>query len=267
MKVSDIFRIIGMNLKFTYKIHIAWLPKINAILENVLFPSFESIFFILVSLYYNNDPRPISYYIIGSLCFTSINSSIDGVGMLIFAERRFGTLSHTMSSVFHSFWIFFGRVLYWTLIGYVRFLSTLLALYLVFGLDFFSLKTFLMFNVLYFFICLSNSGIGYMLGIIGMIKRSVLGYTQVISLMILLLSGVYFSTDLLPEILQHIGGLIPLTYGIEAARELIANGISDAFIQNLSYMLLTGVFFNVIGLMAYKKFEIDVIKKSKLDVF
>ncbi len=266
MLTRNSMRIVLYSIEFTYKIHVKWLPKINFVLETILFPSFQSLFYILIANYLNNSEELI-YFIIGSLCVLSIDSSISGVSTLISSERRFGTVDNTITSSFNSSYIFLGRILYWCLLGYISFVSTFLILCIFFNTIIFSFNTFLIFSAFYIILCLANSGIGYMIGIVALVKRNVLGLSEIISSIIILLSGAYFSVDILPNFAIVLSKIVPLTYGVKAVRIILDNGLTLQCLYNIFGCLSLGLLYFIIGVVIYNKIEKNIILNSNFSIF
>lgn len=265
MKLEEYIKIIYYNIIFTYKIHIKWLPKKNAILENLIMPVIRGIFYVLVANYISSGA--IIYYITGTLCFTAVDSNIGGVSTLISSERRFGTLHTTITSIYNPVFLFLGRIIYWCIIGYIRFLSTYFVLFTIFLPEQMKLNTFFIYSIIYFFICLSLSGIGYLMGIIGMAKRNIMGISNVISTLLLLISGVYFNYDVLPVFIQWCHYLSPLYYGIELCRNVILYQIYNTVFQDILMMLVLGSAYMLIGIFSFKKIEHSILKESQLNNF
>lgn len=265
IRLVEYIKIVFYNIIFTYKIHIKWLPKKNAILENILMPVLQGLFYVLVANYM--DSENIIYYIIGTLCFTAVNSNIDGVATLISSERRFGTLNTTITSVYNPIFIFLGRLLYWCIIGYIRFISTFTVLFFIFLKDKISLKIFIEFSIIYILICLALSGIGYMIGILGMAKRNIMGLSNVISSVLLLVSGVYFSKDILPKFISWIGYISPLYYGIEICRSVILNGIYENILGKILIMISLGTLYMIVGIICFNKIEKKILTDNQIESF
>jgi len=265
MKLAENIKIVYYNIIFTYKIHIKWLPKKNAVLENIIMPIIQGIFYILVADYISSGD--IIYYITGSLCFTAVNASMSTVSVMISAERRFGTLSATIGSVYHSFFLFLGRILYSCGVGYVRFLATYLALFAIFIPDQMKWKGFLQYTVIYLLLCISLGGIGYFIGIIGMVKRNMMGINSIISRLLLLMSGVYFSIHTLPVWVRWCSYLSPLYYGIELSRNIVVYGNYEHVLLDVSMMMLLGVGYMLAGVFYFQKIERQILRDNQLDMF
>lgn len=239
MKIKEYCRIILYSIIFTYKIHIKWLPRINAILENMIMPVIRGIFFILVADFIND--KEIIFYLTGTLCFTAVDASIGGVSTLISSEKRFGTLYTVMGSIYHFVFLFLGRMIYWCIIGYVRFLISYFVLFFIFLPDQIQINNFLWYSFIYFIISLSLSGIGYFTGILGMMKRNIMGLSNLISTFLLMFSGVYFSIEVLPSIFRWYAYFSPLFYGIRLSRNIMIDHNYIYVFSDIIKMLLLGI--------------------------
>lgn len=265
MRIKEYGKIVLYSIIFTYKIHIKWLPKINAVLENMIMPVIRGIFFILVADFIND--KEIIFYITGTLCFTAVDASIGGVSTLISSEKRFGTLYTVMGSVYHSVFLFWGRIIYWCMIGYVRFLVSYFILFFIFLPDQICMLDFFWYSFIYFIISISLSGIGYFIGILGMMKRNIMGLSNLISTLLLMFSGVYFSVEILPSAFRWCSYFSPLFYGIRLSRNIMIDHSYSNVFSDIVKMLLLGIGYMAIGILYFGKIEKWILMDGRIDNF
>lgn len=153
------------------------------------------------------------------------------------------------------------------LLGYIGFVSTFLILSVSFDIVIFDFKIFLIFSGFYVILCLANSGIGYMIGIVALVKRNVLGLSEIISLITILLSGAYFSIDILPNFAIVLSKIIPLTYGLKSVRIILNIGLTSDCLYNLFVCLFLGFLYFIIGIIIYNKIEKNIILNSDFSIF
>ena len=68
-----------------------------------------------------------------------------------------------------------------------------------------------------------------------------------------LLGGVYYSTTVIPGWLQSLSGLVPLTYGLRAARRLLmGGGTSGAIASDVGVLALLAAIAAVVGVLAFR---------------
>lgn len=106
---------------------------------------------------------------------------------------------------------------------------------------------------------------GLSLGALGLRGRNISLFADTVGGCMLLVSGANVPIDRLPEWLQAIGSVLPLTHGIAAARE-IADGASLAEAGNLIVTeLLVGSSYLVIRLLLLRLFEYEVRRTATLN--
>lgn len=89
--------------------------------------------------------------------------------------------------------------------------------------------------------------------------------SNVVQLSFLLISGVYYPISVLPEWMQALARISPVTYVLEGTRAAILDGASIADLQRfISPLLLLGVFLLPIGLRAFKLAENYAKRTGKL---
>lgn len=265
MKLITNMKIIFYNFIFTYKVHIKWLPKLNMILENLIMPILSGLFFVVTADYISNEN--LIFYISGSICFTAVDACIGGVSMLISSERRFGTLYATVGSVFPPIYLFLGRMAYWCVIGYVRFLAVFFTLFLLFIPERLTFLLWIQCSIIYFMISISLSGIGYLVGIIGIKKRSIMGLCGAITSLILLFSQVYFSKELICPVIRNLCYLSPLYYGVIVCRDVIIYGKYDGILFNMLAMFAIGGAYMVAGNIYFHCILKKILIEDQLDIY
>lgn len=258
-------KIIYYNIVFTYKIHIKWLPAMNVILENLILPVLSAMFYVAVADYISD--MDIIFYVSGSICFTAVGASVGGISMLISSERRFGTLYATVGSVFHPVYLFLGRILYWCAVGYFRFMAVFLFLFFIFVPEQLTFQMWLQNSVLYLLICIALSGTGYLVGIIGLRKRSVMGISTLVESLLLLFSEVYFPKELLPQYIRGLCYFSPLYYGVTICRNLLLYHRYDTVFRDILFMLAVGSIYMAAGNVYFYVIQKKILTEGKIDLF
>ena len=111
------------------------------------------------------------------------------------------------------------------------------------------------------------TALGLCLGALGLRGRNVSLFADMIAACMLVVSGANVPLDRLPGWVQAISSWIPLTRGIEAARE-IASGASIADVSDLlAGELAIGLVYLVVGLGMLRYFELDGRRRASLDTY
>lgn len=265
MRLAANLKIIYYNFVFTYKIHIKWLPKMNMILENIILPVLSAIFYVMAADYISD--LDIRYYVSGSICFTAVDACVGGISTLVSSERRFGTLHTTIGSVFQPFYLFLGRILYWCGIGYFRFQIVFFFLFFLFMPERLTLGVWLKCSLVYFLICIALSGIGYLIGIIGLHKRNIIGICGLVESLLLLFSEIYFPKEQLLPYARNLCCLTPLYYGVKVCRSILVYDRYDATFSNIAFMLVLGGMYMVMGNVYFHFIKNRILMQGQSDVY
>ena len=111
----------------------------------------------------------------------------------------------------------------------------------------------------------SCSGLGLCVGALGLRARDVISFAWVFVPLLLLVSGANVPRDRLPDWLQTVGSGLPLTHGIEAARDVVAG---QALGENGSTLLLElaiGLVYSAVGLLLLRLFELESRRTASLE--
>ena len=110
------------------------------------------------------------------------------------------------------------------------------------------------------------TSLGMCIGALGLRGRSVSLFADVIAGSMLLVLGANVPLDQLPEWIQALSSVIPVTHGMEAAREL-ADGASLADVAGLlATELAIGAVLLVVGLAMLRVFEWDGRRSATLEL-
>lgn len=159
---------------------------------------------------------------------------------LTFSEERWvGTLPLTILSPANRLGLFVGRMIPFALDGFVSGVAGVLWGWAVFGLDLggASMPALLLVLMVASF---AMAGVGLAISGLGLFLRDVTNLMNVVYLSVMFLCGANFPTADLPPLLRGISALIPLTYGISAARAVIAGAAVWTWSRELARMLIVG---------------------------
>jgi ABC-2 type transport system permease protein len=111
----------------------------------------------------------------------------------------------------------------------------------------------------------SCSALGLCAGAVGLRARNIISFSWLFVPVLLLVSGANVPRDRLPDWLQAIGSGLPLTHGIEAARDLVA-GQTLADTGRLPLLeLAIGVAYAGIGILLLRLLELESRRTASLE--
>ncbi len=89
--------------------------------------------------------------------------------------------------------------------------------------------------------------------------------TFVLQSMLLLVSGVYYGVEVLPEWMQALSRLSPATYVLEGMRAGLIDGVPATELLHLLWpLLITAVIFILLGIWTFGKAEAYAQRTGKL---
>lgn len=243
---------------YSYRALYAWQTFIPYISVKIVFPLSQMLLFLFMGrLAGLNDPL---FIVIGNILLLPATNGVSGVSMTISGERDFRTLPYLIASPAPRGPLFLGRSLVHILDGL---LSTLAALGL--GVIFFHVDlshanlALTAFCIL--LLCVTSCGLGLILGSLSLRTREAWTITSMVVIALYIFSGVNFPISILPGPLQFISYSLPLTRGIQAARQAL-NGAGWATVQPLIIgEFLVGLIYIVAGYFLFTWLE----KRSLVD--
>ena len=194
----------------------------------------------------------IFYLLIGAIMWSYMSVLFIIVAETVAWERWEGTLEYTFMAPIHRLTHLFGVCAFAVLYGIVRIILMLGILVLVFHLD---LSHANLFSALAVLVVGSFAMVG--LGLIAAVlpllspEKGAQG-THIILAVILLVSGVYYPVQVLPEWLQHAAYFSPAYWALLAQRKALLEGVPLwQMWGDLGALALSGLFFVPLGFMVF----------------
>ena len=192
-------------------------------------PLFQIFFFTYLGRYAGSQDD--TFFIVGNSIQIAAMSGIYGMTMGIANERQYGTLQPLLATPANRLAMFSGRALPFVLNGLVVSAFGFAVSWLL--LDFRPAEGSVpALGAAVLVTTCSCVALGMLIGSIGLRARDVFFGANLVYFLMLLVCGVNVALDDLPGWLATIGRCLPLTHGIEAARE-IANGAALADVAGL----------------------------------
>ena len=224
-------------------------------------PVFQILFFVYVGRF--AELQDDTFFVTGNAVQLTAMAGVYGMAMTIGGERWTQTLSPLMASPANRLPLFLGRSLPLIVNGIITS----------------AFAFFVSWLLLDFELTLAAPGAGgrrrgervrvYLLGLlvgaIGLRGRDVFFIANLVVFSLLLFCGVNVPLDALPNWMEAVGRALPLTHGIEAARE-IADGASLGDVSSLVWTeLAIGVAYATVAYALFRFFEIEGRRRATLE--
>jgi ABC-2 type transport system permease protein len=225
-------------------------------------PIFQILFFAYIGRYAGLQSD--EFFVIGNAVAISSLGGIFGMAMTIGGERWTQTLSSILVTPANRLSLFLGRALpniaNGIIVSTVGFVVGWLLL--DFSLEPAEIPVIALIVVVTSFSC---TAFGTVIGAFGLRGRDIFFFANLMILVFLLFCGVNVPLDVLPEWMQSVASVLPLTHGIQAARQ-VADGAS---LDDVSGLVLTelgiGLCYATISYFLLRLFEVDGRRRASLE--
>ena len=225
-------------------------------------PVFQILFFAYIGRY--AKLRSDEFFVVGNAVAISSLGGIFGMAMTIGGERWTQTLSSILVTPANRLALFLGRALpnlaNGVIVSTVGFVVGWLLL--DFSLKPTEIPAIALVVIVTSFAC---TAFGTMIGAFGLRGRDIFFFANLMIFVFLLFCGVNVPVDSLPGWMQAIGRVLPLTHGIDAARQ-IAQGRS---LRDVSGLIGTeagiGVCYAALAYGLLRYFEVDGRRRASLE--
>jgi ABC-2 type transport system permease protein len=247
---------------FSYRALFNWIRPITYLTTMLGSPLFQILFFAYLGRF--NGLEDDTYFVVGNAVQVSAMSGIYAMTLTIANERNFGTLSPLLATPANRPALFLGRALPVIANGLIvsAFGFAVGLVFLDFTLSWSQVPPLLVVLVVTVSSC---TGLGMLLGSIGLRARDVFFASNLVYFLMLLVCGVNIPPDELPQWMQAVGDVVPLTHGIEAAREVVA-GASLGEVSGLVWTELgIGAAYTAAAFLLFRVFESQSRRNAALD--
>ena len=212
------------------------------------------------------NPRLLLLLIVGAIFWNYLSVVFSWIAETIAIERWEGTLEYTMMAPVRRWTQLLGSVLYAMVYGLVHTGVILVVLVLFFPeLDFAGANP-LTIGAFILLGSFSIAGIGMMAAILPLlyVERGA-QMTFVLQSCLLLVSGVYYSVDVLPGWMQVLSRLSPATYVLEGVRAGLIDGTPvTALLGDVWPLVVMGIVLIPLGMWAFSRAERYAKRTGKL---
>lgn len=212
-----------------------------------------------------NNEKLLLTLVIGTIFWSYLAIVFEFIAEAVQWERWEGTLEYTFMAPVRRYAQLFGAAIYAVAFGLVHTVFVLVVLALFFELDLTTANfaTAAVFTLLGTF---SFAGIGIAASILPLmyVERGA-QMVFVIQSLLLLISGVYYSVDILPGWMQVLSNFSPATYVLDAVRAGLIDGVGiGSLFGDVWPLLLMGIVFIPLGLWAFGRAERYAKRTGKL---
>jgi ABC-2 type transport system permease protein len=257
-------RVFFLGGLFSYRALFNWISPLVYVTTMLGSPLFQIFFFAYLGRF--SGLRDDEFFVVGNAVQVSAMAGIYGMTMTIANERQFGTLSPLLATPANRVALFLGRALPVIFNGLV-----VSAFGFAVGLAFLDFDVAAedvgALVVVVVITVASCTALGMLLGSVGLRARDVFFLSNLVYFLMLLLCGVNVPVDELPGWLEAIGRSIPVTHGIEAARE-VAGGSSLSDVSGLvATELAIGAVYAAAAFALFRLFEFEGRRRASLETF
>jgi ABC-2 type transport system permease protein len=226
-------------------------------------PLFQVLFFSYLGRF--SHVRNDAFYVVGNAVQVSAMSGVYGVAMTVGGERWTQTLAPLLASPANRMVLFLGRALPNIVNGFVVSAFGFLVGRLL--LDFHPPVTSIPGLALIVLVSTTScTAFGLVVGAFGLRLRDVFTFSNPAYFLMLLFCGVNVPLSALPHWMQVIGRGMPLTHGIEAARQ-VAGGASVGSVGGLiGTELLIGACYFAAAYVLLRVFEAEGRRRASLEL-
>lgn len=256
-------RLFFMGAYLSFVALFSWLRPQAYVTMKIIGPLMIMLFFVLLGRHAagNNDA---TFYVTGNALHAAAISGIYGVVQSIDGDRWNGTLMYLFGAPVNRLFLFLGRAFMHVIDGVFGVVIAFTWGLLVFGLDLSNtnLPALLLTIVA---ATVSTSGLGMVLGCLGLITRNVLFISNLVFASLWIFSGANVPIATLPQWAQAVAYGAPLTRSITAARSLVAGAPFDEVAPLLAVEFAIGLIYALAGFAMFRWFETRARRRGTLE--
>ena len=262
--MSASLRIFFVGGGISYRALFNWISPLLYATTMLGSPLFQVLFFTYLGRYAGSEDD--AFFIVGNAVQVAAMSGIYGMTMGIANERQFGTLSPLLATPANRLAVFSGRALPFIANGLVVSAFGFAVGWLL--LDFEPAAGSI--PALAFVVLVTTTScvaLGMLIGSIGLRARDVFFGANLVYFLMLLLCGVNVPVDELPGWLQPISNVLPMTHGIEAARDVAAGDAFSDVAGLVATEALIGFVYASLAYGLFRLFELEGRRHGTLETF
>ncbi len=245
--------VFGRSVWLQYVALFQWATILGYAAYKVVLPIGQILFFVEFGVY-ATGPQNALYFALGNALQMTANAGIYGVIGTVANERHMGTLPILLGSPANRLVTFLSRAIVNVIDGVITVLFGLVLTAVLFHLDI-ARGNLPLLGLCIVVISLSTAGLGLLFGSIGLIMRDAIVIANVVYYLFMVFCGINFPVTQLPGAAQVVAYGLPLTRGIEAAREAAAGASVGDVAGLLAGEIVVGVVYAFLGYLLFRAFE------------
>jgi ABC-2 type transport system permease protein len=207
---------------------------------------------IRVRPWYNPDGITAYYMVPAILGIIVTMTMVMLTSMGIVRERERGTLEQLMVTPMRPYELMLGKVIPYIALGYVQITVALLVGGLLFQVPI--RGSLLQLYLLTLFFITASLGMGIYISNIAKTQMQATQMSFMVFLPSIMLSGFMFPREAMPQIIQYIGNLIPLTYYLTIIRGIVLKGIGFTYlVSQVVALLVFSIIMMTLAILKFKK--------------
>ncbi|MFA6328526.1 MAG: ABC transporter permease [Candidatus Micrarchaeia archaeon] len=171
---------------------------------------------------YGYGRRAIDFLLPSMLAMIVFQGATMGLGRAIAGERKDGSLTRVFLTPTSNTTIIFGTQLFYILLETFRASLIIVAAIMLFGVTVTGNPLDILIIVTVF--SMGATGVGMVLSVLTHSQEQYMAVGMLVSLPVMFLSGVFFPIQTMPEILQGLAQVLPITYAADALRGVMVKG-------------------------------------------
>ncbi len=248
----------------SYRALFAWLNPWILVPTMIIYPLAQLVFYAYLGRAAHAESD--TYFVVGDAFVAAALPAVFGTSQGVAGERRTQTLGMLLSSPASRLALFLGRALPSIVNGFVIAVFCFAASTVL--LNFHPAAAALPgLSIAIIVSTFSCAAVGLWIGGFGLRGRSTTALNNVVLVAFLLLTGANVPISRFPSWVQAVSGVLPLTHGIKAGREIL----SGASVSHTAGLLLTelavGIAYTTTGILALKLLEAESRRMASLETF
>jgi ABC-2 type transport system permease protein len=188
----------------------------------------------------------------GLMAMVIMMAVMTGIAASVSQERELGTLDGMLSAPTSRLSIILGKSFAQIVRGLLQSGITLLLAILIFGVSIHGSPLLLVFLLI--LTVFSFVGIGMLVSAMASQQQTAITIMMTLTMPMMFLSGAFFPIQQMPDIMQWISRVLPLTYAVDALRKCIVLGTSiSGMMMEILVMVGFGVFFMIVAIPVFKR--------------
>lgn len=248
---------------FSFRAQFSWLnPSMWLTMKFVLSLS-QMAFFVFLGEFVRG-PSAIPYIAIGNALQTVSWNTVFAVINITSHDKWDGTLPLVLATPASRLSLFVGRAMIHVLDGTLSVAISFALAAFLFGVDFGTADVLALTSAV-ILTAFAMTGYGLLIGGFAFYFRNPLVFANIFTFILLVFCGSNFPVQDLPQPLQLVSYIFPLTYGIEAARRAIAGATLISVSPLLGQELIVGFASMILGYIFFRSFEHIARKTGRLE--